>query len=79
MMRFLTIPLFLLVGQIAKPVASGMKSLGGNIVTMNKGGGMQTVQMGSMAGKQTIVINKSGGQTIRCVAFLSFLSRQFAD
>jgi hypothetical protein len=58
------------VGQIAKPMTSGLKSLGSNIVTMNKAGGVQTLQglqVGGLGGKQTIVINKSGGQTIRYV------------
>jgi hypothetical protein len=49
-------------------MTSGLKSLGSNIVTMNKAGGVQTLQglqVGGLGGKQTIVINKSGGQTIR--------------
>jgi len=62
------------VGQLTKPAVSGVKTLATNMMTVNKAGGMQVqggvhmqggVQVQGLAGKQTIVINKSGGQTIR--------------
>merc|ERR1719187_2705274 len=53
------------VGQTAK-IVSNVKTIGSNVMTMGKPGGaqVQTVATGP-GGKQTIVINKPGGGTLR--------------
>ena len=54
------------MGQLNKGGVSQVRAVGSNVVTM--AGGMKQAGVGSVAGKQTIVINKPGGGPGQLVA-----------